>query len=93
MNMSEIEQKVIDLLMVNISNSGYKVPEINTDTDFFQDIEEFDSIRAVELLVELSEEFKCELLPKDMYTTVDTGKVNISDLALDIKKALEQKYK
>lgn len=91
MNTAEIEEKIITCLQENIELSDEPVPELTRNTAPLRDISGFDSLRSLEVLVELSEIFGCELTANKLFPTKDASSVEICMLAQTIGKLIEDK--
>ena len=84
--MIQIEMELIKCLQENIEECGDDVPEINENTSLFSGIADFDSLRALEVLVSLGDVVGCELPPEKVFTKSPAGSENIRDLASAINK-------
>lgn len=83
----QIELEIIDCIKKNIEESGDAVPEITRGTGVLTGIPGFDSLRAIEVLIDLEEVFECELPPEDVF---NDGADNIGDLAKAVHSIVEQ---
>lgn len=86
--LEQIELTIIKCIQSNIEESGDDVPEITKSTSVLSGgIPGFDSLRAIEVLIDLEVEFDCELPPEDVFKN---GTENITDLAKAVQVIVEQ---
>lgn len=93
MEMKQLELKLIDCIKTNIEQSGDEVPEITLDTAIQDDIPGFDSLRAIEVLIELESELDCELPPEKVFLKKPPERDTIEDMAKAIFKIVVQEKK
>ena len=89
MELNQIEYEVINCVRTNLKNSGDEVPEIDRDTELFNGISGFDSLRAIEVLVGLEDVFQRELPPENVFIKDLPGTDTIGDVAKAIKKIVD----
>jgi acyl carrier protein len=90
MNIKQIEEKIIKCIKNNMKESGDEVPEINQSTGILTGISGFDSLRAIEVLIDLEDIFNCELPPEKVFIKIPAGTDNINDLAKAVQKIVDK---
>jgi len=90
MNIKQIELEIINCIKSNIEESGEDIPSITGSTQVFTGISGFDSLRAIEVLVDLEEVFGCELPPEKVFIKKPPGTDNVTDLAKAVHKIAGQ---
>lgn len=92
MEMQQIELELIQCIRSNIEDSGDDVPDIESETVLLDDLENFgfDSLRAIEVLIDLEDVFKCELPPEKVFLKKAPEKDTINDIAKAIKDIVDQ---
>lgn len=92
MEMKQIELELINCIKSNIEDSSDKVPEIISETVLLDDLEGFgfDSLRAIEVLIDLEDVFKCELPHEKIFLKNPPEKDTIEDIAKAIKNVVDQ---
>jgi len=86
MEVADVEQHLMSCIRSNIEESGGDAPAISRDTGIQDEIAGFDSLRAIEVLIELEAEFDCELPPEKVLskTREDNTVANVSQNILNI---------
>lgn len=92
MDIEEIENIVIECLKENLEYSGEEIPTINKNTKPVSDINGFDSLRTVEMLVAAGEKLGLELSPK-AFSGIKFEDADISTIATAINKAKQEANK
>jgi|GEM_PF-2647959 len=87
---SEIEKIVIACIQENLELSGETVPALNGSTKPATDLSGFDSLRTLEVLVNIEEKLSCELPPDKVFTGMKFEDITISDLADAIQKVKKE---
>ncbi len=90
MKLNQIVHEVVNCIRANLKDSGDEVPEINRDTELLKGISGFDSLRAIEVLVELEDIFKHELPPEKVFIKDPPGTDTICDVAASIKEIVDR---
>lgn len=91
METSEIEKKIIDCIIRNIGMSGERIPAITEATVPFRDIDGFDSLRIIEVIVDLEVALDIGLQPKELFSGSDPQSLDISGISRIIKNLMESK--
>lgn len=91
METTEIEKKIIDCITQNIGMSGDKIPAITGETVPLLDIDSFDSLRIIEVIVDLGVVLDLELQPEIFFCEPDPQSLDISGMSRIIKKLMENK--
>lgn len=86
MSLQEIEKIVIQCLKENLEISGDPVPTITRNTKPANDLSGFDSMRALEVLINIEEKMGCELPPDKVFTSIKYEDLTVSILAEAIEK-------
>jgi acyl carrier protein len=68
MEVSEVERRLVACIRANIEQSGGEAPTISRDTAIQDGIEGLDSLRAIEVLIELEDQLGCELPPEKVFS-------------------------
>lgn len=89
MDLIQIELDLIEYLVDNIKKSGEVVPTITRDTAPLSDILGFDSLRTLEILIELEEKFGCDLPAEKFFDIPHPERQSIADMAKTIKTLVE----
>jgi acyl carrier protein len=89
MNLQQLELDIIQCLSDNIKSSGESVPVITRNTAPQSDIEGFDSLRTLEVLIELEEKLGCELPPEKVFPNPYHSEQTVEDLAKAIFKIVK----
>jgi acyl carrier protein len=90
MSNSVTEQIVIDCLIENFELSGEPVPTITPDTKPALDLDGFDSLRTIEVIVTIEEKLECDLPPEKIFENKkfeDYSVKNIADAIDELIKA------
>lgn len=90
MEMIQLELQLINCIKNNIEQSGEEVPDISGDTVLQDGIPGFDSLRAIEVLIELETELDCELPPEKVFTKKSNEQDTIEDMAKAIMNIINQ---
>jgi len=92
MEMQQIELELIHYIKSNIEDSGDVVPVIESKTVLLDDLQDFgfDSLRAIEVLIDLEDVFKCELPPEKVFLKKPPEKDTINDIVKAIKNLVDQ---
>jgi len=90
MDLEKIESKLISCIRNNIEESGEEVTDITCETVLLDGIQGFDSLRAIEVLIDLEEVFGCELSPEAVFLKKPPEKDTIEDIANAIKDIVDQ---
>lgn len=93
MEMKQLELKLIDCIRANIEESGDDIPNILGNTVLQDGIPGFDSLRAIEVLIELESELGCELPPEKVFVKKPPEKDTIQDVAKAIMNIVDQEKK
>lgn len=93
MGIQEIEKMVIECLKKNLELSGDEVPSITGKTRPAFDLRGFDSLRALEVIVSLEEQFNCDLPPEKIFFSARLEDVSVSSIAVAIEKIRKEKSK
>jgi len=94
MEIHDIEQKIIDSFKDNIKMSkeeddqGPEEHDINSETAPFRDICGFDSMRMLEMIVELEAAFGCEI-PEEKFLKEDPQELSIRKMSGVLKEITE----
>ena len=67
MELSELENIVIQCLQENLELSGETVPPISRNTKPACDLSGFDSLRTIEVLINLEDKLNCDLPPEKIF--------------------------
>ncbi|MEQ8289309.1 MAG: acyl carrier protein [Gammaproteobacteria bacterium] len=86
MKLAEIEKIVIQCLVENLKLSGEPIPNITPDTKPGCDLSGFDSIRTLEVLINIEEKLNCELSPDKVFLDKKMEDVAVSTIAKTIHK-------
>ncbi len=87
MNISEIESAVITCMEKNVEMAGGKAAKITGATIPMSDLDDFDSLRAIEVLVDLEAVIGKSLSPEKIFSN---NSQSIKDIAKAIKASLEE---
>ncbi len=90
MEMRQLELQLINCIKSNIEQSGDEIPDISGDTVIQDGIPGFDSLRAIEVLIELETELGCELPPEKILTNKPQEQNTIQDMAKAILNIVNQ---
>lgn len=90
MDLEKIESCIIDRIENNLRDSGDKIPTIDSNTSVFNGIPGFDSLRTIEVLIDLEDVFKCELPPEKVFVKKPPGSENIRDVSLAVSRVIEE---
>ena len=90
MSPKEIEEKIIECLKVNIADSNEPVPSLTRKTSPLSDISGFDSLRVIEVIIELEDFLQCELPPEKVFASSQPQSIDICAMAISIKKLMEE---
>ena len=93
MDMRQLELKLIDCIKMNIEQSGDEIPDISIDTVMQDGIPGFDSLRAIEVLIDLESELECELPPEKIFVKKPPEKDSIQDVAKAVMNIIVQEKK
>ena len=91
METAEIEKKIIDCIIRNIGMSGENIPAITGGTVPLRDIDGFDSLRIIEVIVDLEVALDTKLQPKEFFSESDPQVLDISGMSRIIKNLMENK--
>lgn len=86
MSTQEIEEIIIHCLKENMELSGEPVPEITGSTKPACDLKGFDSLRTLEVLINIEEKLGYELNPDQVFSGANFEDVTVTSIALAIKK-------
>lgn len=89
MNLQQLELDIIECLTDNIRSSGEAVPTITSTTAPQRDIAGFDSLRTLEILIELEEKLGQELPPEKVFLSPYHSDQTVADLAKAIYKIVK----
>ncbi len=90
MNIEQIEQNIIIYIKTNLENSQDPIPTITRDTSPLDDISGFDSLRAIEVLIDLEEVFQCELPPEKIFASPQHQSNTVREIAKAIFSLMEK---
>ena len=90
MEMKQLELQLINCIKSNIEQSGDDIPDISGATVIQDGIPGFDSLRAIEVLIELEEELGCELPPEKIFTNNPQEQDTIQDMVKAIMNIVNQ---
>lgn len=90
MSIEQLELEIIKCIKSNIEESGDEAPKIDRNTEILSGIPDFDSLRAIEVLIDLEDIFECELPPEKVFTRIPSGTDKISDLAKAVHNIREK---
>ncbi len=89
MKLKELENKIIECIKQNIELSGDTIDApITTKTSPLNDIKGFDSLRAIEVALELETVFECDLPPEKLFANTNSDPLDIGGLAKSLEKIL-----
>lgn len=91
METAELEKKIIDCIIRNIGMSGEQIPAITGATVPLRDIDGFDSLRIIEVIVDLEVALDIGLQPKELFSGSDPQALDISGMSRIIKNLMENK--
>ena len=89
MEISEIEAIVINCILTNLRNSNESAPSVTPSTAPLSDIAGFDSLRVLEVLIDIEEVLGCDLPPEKVFAGPNPTDTNIASIAEAIKKVKE----
>lgn len=86
MSESEIEEIVIACLRENLELSGEAIPPINSKTNPATDLNGFDSLRTLEVLISIEEQVGCELPPDKIFPGMKFEDITVNAMVNAIQK-------
>jgi len=90
MGLQELENIVIECLKENLELSGEAVPLITKNTKPACDLSDFDSLRAIEVLVSIEEKVGCDLPPDKIFFDKKFDDITVSSIAEAIDKVKKE---
>ncbi|GAA4094668.1 hypothetical protein [Zhongshania borealis] len=90
MEIIDIEKAIISCIKKNLDSSEEDVPEITSRTEVFNAIPNFDSLRALEVLVDLEEIVHKDLTIESVFVKQPPGTDRVCDIAVEIKKLVDK---
>lgn len=90
MDIEKIEGEIIVCIRKNIEDSDEVAPELTPTTGVFTSIPNFDSLRAIEVLIGLEEVFQLELPPGEVFAKQPPGTDTVCDMAKAIKRLVDE---
>lgn len=90
MSESELEEIVIACLQENLELSGEAVPVISGDTKPATDLDGFDSLRTLEVLISIEEQLDCELTPDKIFSVLKLEDITVRAMATAIQKIKQE---
>ena len=90
MSESELEQIVLACLQENLELSGEAVHTINRHTKPATDLNGFDSLRTLEVLISIEEKLDCELPPDKVFSGLNFEDITVSAMVAAIQKATKE---
>ena len=91
METEALEQIVIDCLKENLELSDEPVPLITPHTKPASDLNGFDSLRTIEVIISLEEKLNCDLPLEKIVGSKKFEEVSVKDIAQTIDKLIKAK--
>lgn len=90
MDINNVEAEIINCIRDKFAESGEEVPDLAGKTEIFTGISGFDSLLAIEVLVDLEGVFDCPLPPEKVFIKVPPKTENIGDIAKIVHSIISQ---
>jgi len=90
MGLQEIQIIVVECIKNNFELSGEPLPPIIETTNLICDLEGFDSMRTLEVLVSIEEKIGCELPPDKIFSDSNPDGVTVSSISAEIFRLMSK---